>query len=115
MDNGGVREKELHIVNKPHYFGSEFHVKVMIRLGHDSGAGQPLNHLLDRLHGGGLFSFVDDGIDVVPLVTALADDAVGPVGTGGETSVIEANIHRRLSCASEHDDACYQNGHIQQP
>lgn len=115
MDNGTVREEELHIVNKPHHFGSEFHVKVIFRLGRDADAGQPLNHLLDQLHGGGLLSLVGNGIDVVPLVAALADDAIGPVGAGGKTSVIEADIHRRLPCASGHDNAGQQYGYIQKP
>ena len=113
MDNGVVREKELHIVNKPHYFGPEFHVKVLVGLGHDAAAGHPLHQLLDGLHGAHLVSFIGNGIDVVLFVTPLADHTVGFARTGGETSVIEADIPRWLSCASEQDGACQQHGYMQ--
>ncbi len=87
MDNGSVGEKELHIVDKPHYFGPEFHMKIIVRLGHDARVGHPLNHLLDHCHGAVFVSFVGNGIDVVLSVTPLADYAVRLAGTGGQTSV----------------------------
>ena len=105
MDNGGVREKERHIVDESHDFGSEFHVKVIVRLGRDAGTGQRLDHLLDQRHGGGFLSLIGNGVDVVTIVAALADDAVGAVGAGGQASILEADIHGYVSCASGHDDA----------
>ena len=101
MDNGGVRKIELNIVDKPHYFGPEFHVKVLVGLGRDAGAGHPLNHLFDGFHGAVFVSFIGYGIDVIVPVDALADHTVGRAGTRSKPSVIEADIPGRLSCASE--------------
>jgi len=113
MDNGSVWEKELHIVDKPHYFGSEFHVKILVGLGHDAGARHPLNHLPDYLHGGGFLSCIGNGIDMVPLISILADDTVGCAGTGGQATFPDADIRGWFAGASEHDDTCQQDKGIQ--
>jgi len=113
MDNGRVWEKELHIVDKPHYFGSEFDVKILVGLGRDAGARHPLNHLLDHLHGGGFLSHIGNGIDMVLFIPILADDAVGGSGTGCETSFLDADIRGRFACTSDDDDTCQQDKGMQ--
>lgn len=78
-------------------------------VGYDSAAGYPLNHPQHGFHGNFCFTRVDNGLDVVVLITMYADDAVGAAGARGQPSINQTGLHWQFTGTSVHDDADQQD------